>query len=559
MSGRRASGYVIQALDGSSSLHLPTLIECNEIPNVREEIPTPETAIHHPHLRDIAEYIPPIDSGADILLLIGRDLLAAHHVLDHRIGLPDAPYAQKLHLGWAIIGEVCLGQVHKPDVVIVNKTHMLRDGRTTIMEPCPNNFEVNERNDFEESVFQKTRLDETQTLSIEDKQFLRIMDAEFSKDSDGCWTAPLPFRQDRARLPCNKFHAIHRAKLLDSSMCKDQTKREHMTTFMVKVIDKGHAEIAPPLEKDQECWYLPLFGVYNAKKPGQIRGVFDSSAKYNGVSLNSVLMTGPDLTNNLLGILLRFRTESFAVTADVEQMFYCFKVKPSHRDYLRFFWYRNNDPSQDLIEYRMTAHVFGNSPSPAVATYGLRRSVENADVDVKWFVENDFYVDDGLLSVPTEEKAIDLIQRTQSALQHGGNIRLHKIASNSRTVLAAFDAEDLAKDIKDLDFNTTTPPPQRSLGLSWDINKDTFTFQVCAERKPFTRRGVLSTINSLYDPVGFAAPVVIKEKLLLRELMSTTSGWDDPLPSSYLSQWQNWCDSLKNLENVVIPRPYSKI
>ena len=69
---------------------------------------------------------------------------------------------------------------------------------------------------------------------------------------------------------------------------------------MKKVIDNGHAELAPPLKKDEECWYLPIFGVYHPKKPDQIRGVFDSSAKFNDVSLNSVLMSGPDLTNSLL-------------------------------------------------------------------------------------------------------------------------------------------------------------------------------------------------------------------------------------------------------------------
>ena len=108
----------------------------------------------------------------------------------------------------------------------------------------------------------------------------------------------------------------------------------------------------------------------------QIRGVFDSSAEYQGVSLNGVLLSGPNLTNSLLGILLRFRKNAIAVSADIEQMFYSFLVSPEHRDYLRFLWYQDNDPNKELIEYRMKAHVFGNSPSPAVATYGLRKCVE---------------------------------------------------------------------------------------------------------------------------------------------------------------------------------------
>lgn len=83
-------------------------------------------------------------------------------------------------------------------------------------------------------------------------------------------------------------------------------------------------------------------------------------------------MSGPDLTNGLLGVLLRFRQQPIAVMADIQRMFYCFKVKEKHRDYLRFLWHKDNDVEKEIIEFRMCVHVFGNSPSPAVATYGLR-------------------------------------------------------------------------------------------------------------------------------------------------------------------------------------------
>lgn len=63
---------------------------------------------------------------------------------------------------------------------------------------------------------------------------------------------------------------------------------------MEKIFNKEHAGPAEPLEENKECWYLPLFGVYHPKKPDQIRGVFDSSSTYNGISLNDVLLQGPD-------------------------------------------------------------------------------------------------------------------------------------------------------------------------------------------------------------------------------------------------------------------------
>ena len=66
--------------------------------------------------------------------------------------------------------------------------------------------------------------------------------------------------------------------------------------------------------------------MYHTKKPNQIRGVFDSSVVYESTSLNSVLMSGPDLTNNLVGILMRFRKDAIGVTGDIEQMLYGFRV-----------------------------------------------------------------------------------------------------------------------------------------------------------------------------------------------------------------------------------------
>lgn len=104
----------------------------------------------------------------------------------------------------------------------------------------------------------------------------------------------------------------------------------------------------------------------------QIRVVFDSSAPHEGISLNNVLLTGPDLKNSLIGVLMCFRKDCIAVMADIQQMFQCFVMREDHRDYLRFLWHRDNSLNKDIVEYRIKVHLFGNSPSPAVAIYCLR-------------------------------------------------------------------------------------------------------------------------------------------------------------------------------------------
>lgn len=133
---------------------------------------------------------------------------------------------------------------------------------------------------------------------------------------------------------------------------------------------------------------------------------------------------------------------------------------------------------------------------------------------------------------------------------------MHKIASNKAEIMRAFCLEDLAKGLKDLDLSLDFPPMQRSLGVSWDIADDVFTFQVSSAEKPYTRRGVLSTINSLFDLLGFSAPVSIET--FKEELAMEPCGWDAPLPEKKIKEWKLWKYSLKELElhiHLHLPQP----
>ncbi|KAI3374200.1 hypothetical protein L3Q82_006054 [Scortum barcoo] len=207
--------------------------------------------------------------------------------------------------------------------------------------------------------------------------FLEFMNREMAMDDTNSWVTPLPFRSPRRWLPNNREQALSRLTSLLRTLERKPKMKADFVAFMQNIFDRNQAELAPPLKEGDECWYLPIFGVYHPQKPDKIRVVFDSSAQYHSISLNDVLLTGPDLNNSLLGVLLRFRRETIAVIADIEQMFHSFLVREDNRDFLRFLWFKENDPNQEIVEYRMKVHVFGNSPSPAVAIYGLRRAAEH--------------------------------------------------------------------------------------------------------------------------------------------------------------------------------------
>ena len=131
-------------------------------------------------------------------------------------------------------------------------------------------------------------------------------------------------------------------------------------------IEKGYAEEVPEdeINADRRKYSTP-WSLQRAK-PNKLRIVFDCAAQHHGVSLNQVLMQGPDLNNRLDAALLRFRKESIALVADVEAMFHQVLVSPRDRDSLRFLWWRDGDFTKEAIPHRMKVHLFGETSSRAV-------------------------------------------------------------------------------------------------------------------------------------------------------------------------------------------------
>ena len=73
-----------------------------------------------------------------------------------------------------------------------------------------------------------------------------------------------------------------------------------------------------------------------------------------------MLLAGPDLLANLMGILARFREQKYALSADIEEMFLQVEVKPEDRQYLRFLWF---DEKDRIITYQYNRHIFGEKLS----------------------------------------------------------------------------------------------------------------------------------------------------------------------------------------------------
>ena len=99
---------------------------------------------------------------------------------------------------------------------------------------------------------------------------------------------------------------------------KNEKFKADYIRFMEEIIAKGYARKSAITAAVGKTWYLPHHAVYHPNKPGKIRVVFDLSAECKGTSLNKELLSGPDLTNQVMGVLLRFREEHVRVMGDIE-------------------------------------------------------------------------------------------------------------------------------------------------------------------------------------------------------------------------------------------------
>ena len=138
-----------------------------------------------------------------------------------------------------------------------------------------------------------------------------------------------------------------------------------------------------------------------------------------------------------------------------------------------------------------------------------------------------------------------------------GGLHLHKFLSNNREVLDSINKAERAVEVKNVDLNHEELPVQRVLGVRWNIESDSFSFKVTLDEKPATRRGILSIVASLYDPLGFLAPFILEGQRVLQEMCQRGTGWDESLPRELEVRWETWMKDLENLERIEIPRCFT--
>ena len=434
-----------------------------------------------------------------------------------RIGKEGEPVAERTKLGWFIMSP---GQEFDRNAMMLTQTSQL---------------------EYEELC----RLD---VLGLEDTAHddQGAVYSEFKKQlvrsEEGWYETGLPWKGDRLALPSNK-----RGSLPDQTHEYDNIIQEQKEQGIVEEADKDAQGVE---------FYIPHKAVLreNAEST-KLRIVYDASARAHpsAPSLNECLNAGLSLQNKLWDVLVRQRSYPVTVTGDLQKAFLQVRIKEAERDALRFHWKKDKDAELETL--RFTRVLFGLTCSPFLLEGVLEchlQSWETRKPELVAEIRKDLYVDDLLSGGATVQEAE---YRKHSAIEifEDAQFTLHKWHSNFPTLEGSTDNKS-----SDLTFAKQQLQPLRSspasmLGLGWVKVRDELSVKFPTEVVAPTKRGMLSKLSKVYDPLGLVSPVTLQGKMIFRDICDRKVAWYADLTAPLLQKWKKWESTLP--QEQLVPRP----
>lgn len=518
-----------------SSLRLPT-----------QSLNYEEIAPKYEHLAHL-----PINSYRDVIpeILIGLDNWTLALPTTVREGKIGEPIAAKCKLGWTIFA-------------MNNNESKSR----TFFHICE---ETKSDDDLHQLVTNYFKIDhlgiEAKQSSLntsEENKALKIMESTAKRRPDGRFEIGLLWRNQPHDLPDSELMSLRRLEGLKRSLKHKPEILEAMEKQIADYLEKGYIREVTQQEINENrarVWYLPIFVALNPNKPGKIRMVWDAAAKVKEISLNSMLLSGPDLTAPLLQVVFQSREGPYAIAGDIREMFHRVYVIPQDQYSQLFHWLDGRTMAMQVL-------TFGSTCSPASAQYVKNLNATEYKSQYpdayKAIVENT-YVDDWLQSFETEEKAIETTKNVITVHAKAG-FEIRNWISNSKKVLRALQGDD--KSESSLNLNLDEPlSVDKVLGMWWNTERDSLTFSLKfnkgnkevlnGERTP-TKRELLRILMSIFDPLGLLGHYLITLKILLQHVWKSKIDWDEPINKTQDEKFQKWREILPQIQDLHIPRCY---
>ena len=242
--------------------------------------------------------------------------------------------------------------------------------------------------------------------------------------------------------------------------------------------------------------------------------MFNSSAAFQGHKLNDYWMKGPDLLNDLLGVVLQFRENQVTFIADISKMYHRICIPEMDQHVHRFLW-KNLKTYREPNVYVKTVLTFRDKSGPAMAQTALGKTADEAKETfpaAAQVIKDNTYRDDICDSVPTAEEAYELTKDIDSVLETGGfevqgwvsNIVQPSGAHQEGTKAGTFLQGENVEKVSGVVWNSST------VSLTFKASSDFFD---CEEPIQLSKRKILSKVACIFDPIGFVTAFLIKAKV----------------------------------------------
>ena len=462
------------------------------------------------------------------VVLGASEYAAIKTVTPQRVGKPGQPVAEKTLLGWTVMS---------PGREDLSPVLLTQSSQADYHQLCA----------MDVLGLADTHENDQQVVYDEFKE-------QLERHPTGWYATKLPWRANHPPLATNEMGSKRRLEQLIRKLQRDGQYEQYDNIIQQQIKDKI-VEPAPEKATGKE-YYIPHKAVtrVNAEST-KLRIVYDASSKENNqASLNDCLHPGPPLQNRLWDILVRSRFYPCLLTGDLKQAFLQVRIKEEERDSLRFHWRSPNSDHTEVL--RFTRALFGTTSSPFLLGEVINQHLdawESKHPEVVKQLRDGTYVDDLMLGSETIEST-KAKKTTAIEIFDDATFTIHKWHSNVPELEAdskpANEQEELTYAKQQL--GAGEPSAGKLLGLQWERKEDTLGVSLKSKQREPTKRGILSQLASVYDPLGLASPVTLIAKQLYRDICDSKVPWDAKIPDPLLKRWNEWNRTLR--ESFTVPR-----
>ncbi|GFV38254.1 integrase catalytic domain-containing protein [Trichonephila clavipes] len=339
-----------------------------------------------------------------------------------------------------------------------------------------------------------------------------------SRDDEGRYVVKMPLKNEPNCLGESRDIALKRLNALWTRLIRDPRYLNLYIDFIHEYEQLGRMkEVVAENDNSEIAYYMPHHGILRPEKSTtKLRVVFNATnPTSNGLSLNSIQYNGGLVKNYLFTIMIKYREHPYAFTADVKMMYRMILIHESQQPLLRILW--KESPEDPVKTFEMKTVTYGKRD----LLYGrrsLRRCVFNG-------------------SQGLEKSSFRHFEKEGMKLRKWGTSH-PELASNI---------------IGDYEFEN--PIETKTLGVSWISQEDCLIFKIAVKLKDsYTKRCILSTIATLFDPLGLLGPVVARAKIFMQSLWGLKIDWIDELSSERAKEWHRFLEDFNSVSSTCIGR-----